>query len=178
MRFTSLGCAFAFSAYLLQGCAVQAPPAPIPPAPHADCQAKFDDAKFDAISKRHRRLMQALNAGQVDQALALYAPDAIVVAPRSEPSSYKGPTWVRLYLQEHLVAKGARFDTSDLFEGWADHCEVQVRGGQYLLSLDGEQRPRPYLIVWRRINAEWSVIAHHVDLASRLPQPAARAAAP
>jgi len=169
MRFTNLGHAFALSALLLQACAVQtlAPPAPVSPVPPADCQAKFDVAKSDAIRKRHRSLMQALNAGQVDQALAHYAPDAIVVAPRSEPSSYKGPAWVRLFLQEYLVAKGARFDYSDILEGWADHCEVQVRGGQYLLSLDGEQRPRPYLIVWRRINAEWFVIAHHVDLSSR-----------
>jgi ketosteroid isomerase-like protein len=159
----------ALSALLVQGCAVQAPPTPVAAsaAPSASCVEGFDEASTLEIAKRHRKLLLALNAGQVDQALALYAPDAIVVAPSREQISYRGPAWVRLYLQEQLLAHGARFETEDLFNGVGSHCDVQVYGGQYHLTLNGEKQWRPYLIVWRRMNSEWLVIAHHLDLASR-----------
>ncbi|MCV2369456.1 DUF4440 domain-containing protein [Roseateles oligotrophus] len=127
----------------------------------------LEEARTLEIFNRHRKLLLALNAGNVDQALAIYAPDAIVVAPNRGQISYLGPAWVRLYLQEQLVARGARFETEDLFYGFGSHCEVQVFGGQYHLTLNGEKQRRPYLIVWRRMDSEWFVIAHHIDLALR-----------
>jgi len=112
-----------------------------------------------------------LASALLQQGCAVQAPPAAVPAP-PKPSAdcaqgFDELAWVRLYLQEHLVARGARFDTDDMFQGVAEHCDVQVHGGQYRLSLDGEKQPRPYLIVWRRMNADWFVIAHHVDLAPR-----------
>lgn len=172
MRFKAPAFALALSALMMQGCAVQAPPSPgaATVAPSNSCTRVPDDARIDEIGRRHRDLLRALNAGQVEQALALYAPVAIVVAPSRQEISYRGLAWVRLYLQEQLVARGARFETEDLFNGVADHCDTQVYGGQYRLTLNGEMQSRPYLIVWRRLNSEWLVIAHHVDLGSRSMQ--------
>lgn len=170
MRFTASAFILSLSAILVQGCAVQAPPIPVvaSAAPSASCADGFDEAITLGIANRHRKLLLALNAGQVDQALALYAPDAIVVGPNRGQISYRGTAWVRLYLQEQLVARGARFETDDLFNGIGSHCDVQVYGGQYHLTLNGEKQWRPYLIVWRRMDSEWFVIAHQVDLASRV----------
>lgn len=169
MRFTASAAILVLVAILMQGCAVQAPPSPaiVSPAPSALCAEGFDDARTFEISHRHRNLLRALNAGQLDQALAFYAPEALVVGPSRELISYRGPAWVHLYLQEQLLARGARFETEDLFNGVGRHCDVQVFGGQYHLTLDGVKQWRPYLIVWRRMNSEWLVIAHHVDLTSR-----------
>lgn len=171
MRFTSLASALAFGA-LLQGCAVQAPPIPVaaPAALSADCTQSFED-RMSEVDKRHRNLLIALNDGQVDQAMAMYAQKFIAVTPGiSESAPFQGPAWMREYLQEQVVAKGVRFDIDGYVAGVSDHCDVRALGGQYRLILNGERHLRPYLIVWRRMNSDWFVIAHHVDLASGAPQ--------
>lgn len=179
MRLAVPASILALGALLLQGCAVQAPPAaqPAPPEPRAECMEDLE-VRADAIGKRHRQLLLALNAGQLDQAMAVYAPRAIAVTPGiSAAAPFQGYAWIRQYLQEQLVAKGARFDTH-LAEGINHHCDVSAHGGLYQLTLQGEVQQRPYLIVWRRMNADWFVIAHHIDFESRAPQPARVSSAP
>ncbi|MDT9002384.1 hypothetical protein RQP53_24090 [Paucibacter sp. APW11] len=151
---------------LMQGCASHSPTVTTAvTAPVAvECAEGVNEAISEEIGKRHRKLLHALNAGNIDEALTIYAPSAIVLAPSREQHAYRGQAWVRLYLQEQLIAHGARFATEDLFNGIASHCGIEVYGGQYRLTLDGVTQMRPYLIVWRHINSEWMVIAQHVDL--------------
>lgn len=139
------------------------------------CAPKIDvAAESAALRARSEAMVSAEQRMAVDEAVALYHPDAVVLPAGAPPIT--GRDAVRTMYQEYFASGMVKS-----FEASITHLEVAASGdiayeyGVNRFTLNAPEGPMldvgKYLAIWKKVDGEWyaAVVAFNSDAAAPTP---------
>lgn len=129
-------------------------------------------AEEQRIRELDRQWVAALEGGDAEAVVALYAPDGRMMAPNAEAA--EGPDALRQAWSQLLQMPGLSLTFQPTEIEVASNGEMAYDIGTYEMSFDGPdgtiQDEGKYITVWKKVDGQWKVAADMFNTNVPMPQ--------